>query len=81
MTNDWYQDGKYWYWFDGAGMMVSNTWKTGSDGKWYFLQENGAMARDQWIVWKGELYRLTEDGSMFEGEICLKTDEKGALKQ
>ena len=81
VTNDWYQDGKYWYWFDGAGMMVSNTWKTGSDGKWYFLQENGAMARDQWIVWKGELYRLTEDGSMFEGEICLKTEEKGALKQ
>ena len=80
VRNDWYKDGDYWYWFDGAGMMAFNTWKTGADGKWYFLQENGAMAQDQWVIWKEELYRITEDGSMFEGEMRLKTDEKGALE-
>ena len=69
-----------WYWFDGAGMMVSNTWKTASDDKWYYLNPDGTMAKDQWVVWKDELYRVTEDGSMFEGSICLQTDEKGALK-
>ncbi len=81
VRNDWYLDGNDWYWFDGAGMMVSDNWKTGSDGTWYFLGSNGAMVRDQWVVWKNELYRLTEDGSMFEGEICLKTDNKGALRE
>jgi hypothetical protein len=25
------------------------------------------------------LYRIKEDGSVFEGEMILKTDEKGAL--
>lgn len=80
VANDWYKDGDYWYWFDAAGMMVHNDWKTGSDGKWYYLQENGAMAKDQWVIWKHELYRLKEDGSMFEGCVCLETDEKGALK-
>ncbi len=77
--NDWYQDGEDWYWFDGAGMMVQDTWKAGKDKRWYYLGPNGAMVRDQWVVWKKELYRLTEDGSMFEGRMCLKTNEKGAL--
>ena len=51
-------------------MMVSNTWKTASDDKWYYLNPDGTMAKDQWVVWKDELYRVTEDGSMFEGSIC-----------
>lgn len=81
VKNDWYKDGYNWYWFDGAGMMVHDTWKTGSDGRWHYLQSSGAMARDQWVIWKEELYRLTGDGSLFTGEMCLRTDEKGALKE
>lgn len=80
VTNDWYQDGKDWYWFNGAGMMVSSTWKTGVDGAWYFLMENGAMAKESWIIWKDELYRVDEDGSMVEGELRLATDDRGAFK-
>ena len=79
VRNNWYKDGEDWYWFDGAGMMVSNTWKTDSTGKWYYLGENGAMKKDTWVVWKNELYRLNEDGSMFEGQMVLKTDNRGAL--
>lgn len=79
VRNDWYMDGKNWYWFDGAGMMIQDDWKTGSDGKWYYLGSDGAMVKNQWVVWKGELYRLTEDGSMFQGKLCLQTDKKGAL--
>ena len=81
VADDWYEDGDQWYWFDGAGMMVHDSWKTGSDGIWYYLKTDGAMARDQWIIWKGELYRAKKDGAMFEGELHLKTDEKGALKE
>ncbi len=79
VKNDWYKDGESWYWFDGAGLMVKDTWKTGSDGKWYYLNDNGEMAKNQWVTWKGELYRATDDGSMFEGSLYLDTDEKGAL--
>lgn len=79
VRNNWYKDGDNWYWFDGAGMMVSNTWKTDSTGKWYYLGEDGAMKKDTWVVWKKELYRLKEDGSMFEGSIYLMSDIKGAL--
>lgn len=80
VRNAWYQDGADWYWFDGAGMMIHDNWKTGSDGTWYYLTPGGAMAKNQWVVWKNELYRVTEDGSMFEGQLCLKTDEKGAFQ-
>jgi len=80
VRNDWYRDGWDWYWFDGAGLMVADTWKTGADGRWYYLKPDGAMARSQWIVWKDELYRVEDDGSMFEGELCLATDDTGALR-
>ena len=80
VTNDWYKDGEDWYWFDGDGMIVCDNWKTGADGTWYYLQSNGAMAKDAWVIWKDKLYRVKEDGSMFEGCVCLETDEKGAFR-
>ena len=79
VKSSWQKDGSDWYWFDGAGMMVRETWKTGSDGKWYYLGRCGKMLKNTWVVWKNELYRINEDGSMFEGEIHLQTDSKGAL--
>ena len=79
VRNDWHKSGADWYWFDGAGFMVHNDWKQGSDGTWYYLKEDGSMAKDEWIVWKGELYRVLEDGAMFLGCMCLETNEKGAL--
>ena len=79
VRNNWYKDGEDWYWFDGAGMMVSNTWKTDSTGKWYYLGENGKMQKDTWLLLGKELFRLNEDGSMFEGQMVLQTDGKGAL--
>lgn len=80
VRNDWYQDGFCWYWFNDAGFMVSDTWKTGSDGRWYYLKPDGAMAQNQWVIWKDELYRVNEDGSLFEGEICLATNDEGAFQ-
>lgn len=79
VRNAWHKAGEDWYWFDGAGMMVRNIWKTDSKGLWYYLGSSGAMLKDTWIVWKGELYRVKEDGSMFLGNLNLKTDEKGAF--
>jgi len=80
VRSDWYRDGWDWYWFDENGLMVHNTWKTASDGRWYYLKSDGAMAVNQWVVWDDELYRVTADGSMFEGSICLKTDDDGAMQ-
>ena len=80
VKNNWYQDGDTWYWFDEAGYMVKDTWKTASDGKWYYLDSAGKMAKDQWVIWKNELYHLTADGSMYEGELHLKSDQNGALQ-
>lgn len=80
IRNDWHQeDNGDWYWFDGAGMMVHDTWKTGKDGKWYYLGPDGKMLRDTWLLLGQELYRLNPDGSMFEGQMDLKTDNRGAL--
>lgn len=79
VRNNWYKDGDDWYWFDGAGIMVSNTWKTGADGKWYYLGTDGKMLKDTWLLLGNELYRLNEDGSTFEGRLALNTNKRGAL--
>ena len=79
VRNNWYKDGEDWYWFDGAGMMVYDTWKTGKDGRWYYLGTDGKMLKDTWVLLGQELYRLNPDGSMFEGQMVLKTDNRGAL--
>ena len=59
--------------------MVSDTWKTGKDGRWYYLGPDGKMMKDTWLLLGRELYRLNPDGSMFEGTMTLKADGRGAL--
>lgn len=81
VRNNWYKDGDDWYWFDGAGMMVYDTWKTGKDGRWYYLGSDGKMLTDTWLLLGNELYHLNEDGSMFEGTMTLQTDNRGTLKK
>lgn len=81
ISNDWHQeDNGDWYWFDGAGMMVHDTWKTGKDGKWYYLGPDGKMLKDTWLLLGQELFQLNPDGSMFEGQMILRTDGRGVLK-
>lgn len=77
--NDWHEIEGEWYWHNGAGFPVCDAWKTGRDGNWYYLGPDGRMLRDSWVIWKGELYRVTEDGSMFDGEMHLRTDDQGTL--
>lgn len=60
-------------------MMVSKTWKTGADGRWYYLGSDGKMLKDSWLLLGNELYRLNEDGSTFEGRLALNTNKRGAL--
>ena len=80
VRNDWHEDDDgNWYWHDGAGIMVCNTWKKAADGKWYYLGADGKMKRNSWVLWKEELYRLNEDGSVFEGKLDMETDEDGRL--
>lgn len=81
IRNDWHQeDNGDWYWFDGAGRMISNAWKTGKDGRWYYLGQDGKMLKDTWLLLGQELFRLNPDGSMFEGQMVLQTDGRGALE-
>ena len=81
VRNNWYKDGDDWYWFDGAGMMVYDVWKTGKDGRWYYLGTDGKMLTDTWLLLSKELYRLNEDGSLFEGTMTLQTDSRGTLNR
>ena len=43
-ANKWQQIDNVWYYFDERGYMKSNTWYKHSDGNWYYLLPNGAMA-------------------------------------
>lgn len=80
IKNDWYQDGENYFWFDASGRMVADTWKTGSDGAWYYLQADGKMATDRWVIWKDDLYRVGGDGRMFMEPVTLIPNQDGALQ-
>lgn len=79
VRNDWHQDpdGK-WYWFDGAGMMVHDTWYQ-YQGHWYYLGADGAMATGQQTI-DGKWYALDDVGRMVTELVTLVPDQDGALQ-
>ncbi|MFR3729192.1 N-acetylmuramoyl-L-alanine amidase [Lacrimispora sp.] len=80
VQNKWHQDpdGK-WYWFDGAGMMVTNTWYK-YNGDWYYLGPDGAMCKSQLVENSGKIYAVDKDGKMVTEPVMLTPDDDGALQ-
>lgn len=78
MRNDWYKDGDKWYWFNGAGIMVSNVWYL-YKGKWYYLGSDGAMVKGLQTI-GGKWYYLDDDGAMATEPVVLTPDKDGALQ-
>ena len=79
VRNSWYldTDGK-WYWFDGAGHMVVNTWYQ-YKGDWYYLGADGAMVQGL-QAGGGNYYYLMPDGKMATEPVTLTPDKDGALR-
>ena len=73
----WQQDGDKWYWFDGAGMMVHDTWYQ-YKGSWYYLGPDGAMLKGLQTI-NGKWYYLDQTGRMATEPVILTPDQDGAL--
>ena len=81
-TSGWVKQDGAWYYFDGNGNPVKNTWQ-GS----YYLKADGKMAQSEWIyddsyqAW----YYLKSDGSYaystWQGNYYLKSDGKMAVNE
>ena len=81
-TSGWVKQDGAWYYFDGNGNPVKNTWQ-GS----YYLKADGKMAQSEWIyddsyqAW----YYLKSDGSYaysaWQGNYYLKADGKMAINE
>ena len=81
-TSGWVKHDGAWYYFDGNGNPVKNTWQ-GS----YYLKADGKMAQSEWIyddsyqAW----YYLKSDGSYaysaWQGNYYLKSDGKMAINE
>ena len=57
------QDGA-WIWRDTKGKQVSNEWKTGADGTYYYIGRNGTMEVSSLIEYKNDFYYVDELGRM-----------------
>lgn len=79
VRNSWYldTDGK-WYWFDGAGRMVINTWYQ-YKGDWYYLGADGAMVKGLQASGR-KWYYLDQDGKLSMDPVTLTPDQDGALR-
>ncbi|MDQ8819466.1 endo-beta-N-acetylglucosaminidase, partial [Streptococcus ruminantium] len=64
----WIYDKNYssWYYLDKNGEMLTNGWIKHSNGKWYYLLEDGKMAKSKWIYDKNysSWYYLDKNGEM-----------------
>lgn len=80
VRNDWHEDKEknLWYWFDGAGLMVTNTWYR-HKGDWYYLGADGAMVKGLQDI-NGKWYYLDKDGKMATEPVTLTPDQDGALR-
>lgn len=80
VRNDWHEDKEknLWYWFDGAGLMVTNTWYQ-YKGAWYYLGADGAMVKGLQAV-DGKWYYLDQEGKMVMYPVTFKPGPDGALQ-
>ncbi|MGL5434879.1 MAG: hypothetical protein ACRDBO_05680, partial [Lachnospiraceae bacterium] len=80
VCNNWVQDkdDDKWYWFDGAGMMVTNVWYMHRE-HWYYLGSDGAMVKGLQAV-DGKWYYLDDEGRMVTEPVTLTPDQDGALQ-
>ena len=81
VQNAWHEDREknLWYWFDGAGMMATNTWYK-YNGDWYYLGPDGAMCKSQLVENSGNIYAVDADGKMIIESVTLTPDQDGALQ-
>lgn len=79
VRDDWVKDKNKWYWFDGARMMVTNTWYQ-YNSAWYYLGPDGAMCQSQLVTNSGKIYAVDADGKMVTEPLTLTPDQDGALQ-
>ncbi|MDR2022932.1 MAG: N-acetylmuramoyl-L-alanine amidase [Hungatella sp.] len=81
VRNSWHHDKEkdLWYWFDGAGLMVTNKWYQ-YKGNWYYLGEDGVMLKGTLIAESGKVYCLDSKGKMIVEPVTLTPDQDGALQ-
>lgn len=81
MRNAWHHDEEknLWYWFDGAGMMVANSWYK-YNGDWYYLGPDGAMCASQLVDNSGKIYAVDASGKMITEPMMFTPDQDGALQ-
>ncbi len=80
VRDSWYLDSdSKWYWFNAAGIMVTNTWYQ-YKGDWYYLGPDGAMCQSQLVQNSGKIYAVDSNGKMITEPVTLMPDQDGALQ-
>ncbi|MGE5626666.1 MAG: GH25 family lysozyme [Solirubrobacterales bacterium] len=65
--NGWYLENNIWrYYKDGS--MIKNGWAQDSKKQWFWLDGNGDMLINGWVLWKDKWYFFGGDGAMFENK-------------
>lgn len=79
ISNQWLLYKDNWYYFDGAGVCLTDTWYK-YNGDWYYLDDTGAMHKGM-LYDNGKWYYLDNEGKLVTNKsIVFDAKDDGALK-
>ena len=67
-ASGWQMEGDQWVYLDNDGDRVTDTWKKGASGHWFYLDSDGYMAVSQLIEDDDDYYYVNEDGARVSNE-------------
>ena len=81
IRNDWHHDKEkdLRYWFNDAGMMITNTWYKYKQA-WHYMNADGSMCKSQLVENSGKIYAVDAEGRVITEPVNLVPDQDGALQ-
>jgi hypothetical protein len=64
IKNGWHLESGIWHYYQKS-VMVKHGWAQDSHKKWFWLDDNGNMLINGWVLWKDKWYYFGADGAMF----------------
>ena len=78
VSNDWVKDQGKWYWFNAAGIMVTNSWYHYNEA--CIALDLTGLCQSQFVANSGQIYAVDNDGKMITEPVTFTPNQDGTLQ-